>query len=105
MSSHDSSIVVSRTRRKDYRFESGSRADDDDDRCRHSCALERSNARTNELRPTSLAREEDDVARDDAMRDAIERLRGRAKGFDAIDARDATDDDDDATRGAHAHGD
>jgi len=73
---------------------------------RHSCTLERSNARTNELRPTCVAREEDDVERDDdAMRDAIERLRGRAKGFDAIDARDANDDDDDATTSAHAHGD
>ena len=59
---------------------------------------------TRKLAP-GAAGEEEDGARDDARRDAIERLRGRAKGFDAIDARDATDDDDDATRGAHAHGD
>ena len=42
---------------------------------------------------------------DDDARDAIERCRGRAKGFDAIDdARDANDDDD-AHRGENARGD
>ena len=74
--------------------------------------LERSNERTNERTefvarrpdPTRLAREEVDVARDAAMRDAIERLRGRATGFDAIEKRDANGDDD-ATKGANAHGD
>ena len=74
--------------------------------------LERSNERTNERTefvarrpdPTRLAREEDDVARDAAMRDAIERRRGRATGFDAIEKRDANGDDD-ATKGANAHGD
>ena len=65
---------------------------------------ERTNERTNEfVRGTCPTREDDDVDDDDA-RDAVERFRGRAKGFDAIDARDANDDDD-ATSGANAHGD
>ncbi len=103
--SHDSSIVCPSHDRFSIRIRSRAVAKE----TRRVVTRERSNARTNErtnesARGTRPTREDDDVDDDDA-RDAIERCRGRAKGFDAIDdARDANDDDD-AHRGENARGD